>query len=187
MRIHLIAFTIIVVLGSLMTWGVYRYMNRISEPGVVGLSSIDELNKAGVPQVEVVDLVGRRVAVSDLQDKVVILNFWASWCEPCIEEVPSLIKLVEHFNGKIILLAISGDSELTDIQSFLKAFPGMKNENIYVVFDKDKSEIQKFGVRRLPESLILDKKYRAVRKVSGTIDWYTPEAIEYMQGLADAQ
>lgn len=162
-------------------------MNRISDPGVGSLSSVEDLNRVGVPKLSLVDIDGREVSTDSLAGKIVILNFWASWCEPCIEEVPSLIKLVEHFKGQVVLLAISGDSELEDITVFLKAFPGMKNENIYVVFDEDKSEIQTFGIRRLPETIILDGKNQAIRKISGTIDWYTPEAIEYMSGLINAQ
>jgi thiol-disulfide isomerase/thioredoxin len=187
MKTHLIAFCIVILMGSAMGWGVYVYMNRISDPGLGSFSTVEDLNKKGVPELSLVDISGRSISTQQLAGKVVILNFWASWCEPCIEEVPSLIKLVDHFNGKVVLLAISGDSELEDITVFLKAFPGMKNENIYVVFDDDKSEIQTFGIRRLPETIILDGKNKAIRKISGTIDWYTPEAIEYMSGLINAQ
>lgn len=187
MRLHLIAFIVVIALGSLMTWGVYLYMNRLSDPGLGQFASIEEINEKGVPKLSLVDIEGRSVSTESLAGKVVILNFWASWCEPCIEEVPSLIKVVEHFKGQVVLLAISGDSALEDIQVFLKAFPGMKNDSIYVVFDEDKSEIQTFGIRRLPESIILDGQNKAIRKISGTINWYTPEAIEYMSGLINAQ
>lgn len=182
-KTHLKAFLIVVIVGFVLGGGVYYYMNRLSSQGPTVGDNFSQLKKEGVPALELVDLDGRKVTSEELKNKVVILNFWASWCGPCVEEVPSLIKLIEHFKGEIVLLAISGDSSREDIDVFLKSFPGMKNDSIYVVFDQDRSIMKKFSVARLPESLILTKGWKAERKLAGSIDWFTEDAKQYMQSL----
>jgi thiol-disulfide isomerase/thioredoxin len=110
------------------------------------------------------------------------VNFWASWCGPCIEEVPSLIKLLKTFPNELELIAISGDSNQADIDSFMKSFPEMKTlPNIHVVWDADKSLAQKYQIFRLPESFLLDKDLKLIKKISGTIDWHTEDAIAYIK------
>lgn len=182
-KTHLKAFLVVVIVGSLMAFGVYKYMNRISAHGVDGLETLEQLRDKGVPAFVGKDIQGRTVTSDSNADKVVILNFWASWCGPCIEEVPSLLKLVEHYKGQVILVAVSGDSSMEDIEVFLKSFPGMRAENVYVVFDEDRSHMKNYGVRRLPESLVMGKGWTVERKLAGSINWYTPDALNYIDNL----
>ncbi|MGZ3747717.1 MAG: TlpA family protein disulfide reductase [Pseudobdellovibrionaceae bacterium] len=133
---------------------------------------------------EVKNLQGVFLKLSQFKGKVIIINFWASWCGPCVEEVPSLIKLMKAFPDKLELIAISGDSTEEEIYSFLKSFPEMNIlPNIHVVWDKDKHLSQQYQIYRLPESLLLNKDLKLVKKVSGAIDWHTGDAIAYIQQL----
>lgn len=120
-------------------------------------------------------------ALNQLDSPIVIINLWASWCSPCIEEIPSLISLVKKFPGKIHLIAISADNTLTDIESFIKSFPELKSESITIVWDQDKSMAKKFNISGLPESYILDKNRTIIKKIIGTINWYTSDSIKYIQ------
>jgi thiol-disulfide isomerase/thioredoxin len=138
--------------------------------------------KEPLPEFSAKTLEGKELQLSQFKGKVVVVNFWASWCGPCIEEVPSLIKLLKAFPNDLELIAISGDSNQADIDSFMKSFPEMKTlPNIHVVWDEDKSLAQKYQIYRLPESFLLNKELKLIKKISGTIDWHTPDAIEYIK------
>lgn len=153
-------------------------------------ASLNEKAKAAIginqvlPDFESKDIQGRLTRLSQYQGKIVILNFWASWCAPCVEEMPSLIKLVKAFPQDVVLLAISGDSTMEDIESFLKSFPELKTlPNIQVIFDENKRLSQQYQIYRLPESFILNQDRVMVKKISGIIDWHNDDALEYMKSL----
>ncbi|MBK9323413.1 MAG: TlpA family protein disulfide reductase [Bdellovibrionaceae bacterium] len=126
----------------------------------------------------------RSISLSQFKGKLVILNFWASWCGPCVEEMPSLIKLIKSMPKDIELIAISGDSNIEDIHSFIKSFPELNSlPNIHLVFDRDKVLSQQYEVFRLPESFVIGKDQKIIKKISGTINWHSEEALEYMKKL----
>jgi thiol-disulfide isomerase/thioredoxin len=184
MNKHLKALCIVLGLAAL-TLAIYLgYRNKTADGDVeTATGSALTLNQVA-QDFDGKTLLNQPIKLSQYKGKVVILNFWASWCGPCIEEMPSLIKLTKAFPQEVELVAISGDSTLADIESFIKSFPDLKTvPNIHVVFDEDKSLSQKYQIFRLPESFILDQEQKVVKKISGTIDWNTPDALEYMKQL----
>lgn len=148
-----------------------------------------ELSENEVPQRQIPEIVGyelKNIAGETFKvptGKVVVVNFWASWCAPCVEEIPSMVKLVNAMSGSLSIVAISGDSALDEVTIFLKSFPDFSGPHIQVVWDENWTLSRSFGVGRLPESYIYDSKGSFVRKVVGSIDWSTPEAIEFMKSL----
>ncbi len=179
---HLRAF-ITVLLILVFGWlGVQVWKNRSDRPDSP-LAAIEAMETNGVPQFEAQSVDGKKISTKDLKGQVVILNFWASWCGPCIEEVPSLIKLVEEFKGQIHLLAISGDSNKEDIEIFLKSFPQLRSANIDIIWDKDRSLMEKYGVAQLPESFIAGKDQKLIKKLIGSINWYNDDSKAYMKTL----
>lgn len=143
---------------------------------------LNEIEKNGVPNFSVVDLNGRSVTLDQFLGKIVILNFWASWCDPCIAEFPSLLKLLENQKGKVVLMAVSADYERADIDNFLKVFK-VNSPHLIIAWDKDLVLAKKFGTFKLPESYIIGTKGELIRKVAGVDDWATKEAFEYFEGL----
>lgn len=138
-----------------------------------------------LPDFEAQSLSGEKIRISEFAGKIVVVNFWASWCGPCVEEMPSLIKLVKLFPQQIELIAISGDSTREDIDSFLKSFPELQTlPNIHLVWDESKSLSQRYQIYRLPESVLLDGQRKVVKKISGSIDWASSDAVEYIKDLA---
>ena len=122
---------------------------------------------------------GQKRVLSSLKGKVVILSFWATWCEPCVEEFPSLIRLLDAFPGKIVLLAVSQDEKKEDVVKFVKAFNGFR-EGVIVTMDKGNKEWkQAFGVDRLPESFIFDIQGNFLRKIIGIQNWSSPVALKF--------
>ncbi len=116
-------------------------------------------------------------------DKIVIVNFWASWCEPCAEEFPSMVKLVNHFKGKITILAPSHDSALEDIQTFAEAFNLLSVPELHLLWDKDRTVGKAFQVNKLPESYIFGKDGKLLRKVVGTRDWFNEDARFFFESV----
>ena len=136
--------------------------------------------KLTLPLGELDTLSHGKLDLKQFKGKVIIFNFWASWCTPCIEEVPSLISLVKA-DPDIVIIAVSGDQNKDDITAFLKSFPGFNKPPIYVVQGNAKALMDQFKVDKLPESFIFNPKSEMVKKISGTINWHTPDSIEYFK------
>ena len=125
---------------------------------------------------------GQKWILSSLKGKVVILSFWATWCEPCVDEFPSFIKLLDMFPDKLVLLALSGDEEKEEVINFIKAFKGFR-KNLIVVMDENKQWNQTFGVDRLPETFIFDAQGRLLKKIIGIQNWSSPVALKFFENL----
>ncbi len=186
MKQHLKAFGIVFILAAAGLWAYTQFFASKLNQAPAGYATIEAMEKEGVPNFVTKDLDGKPVELESFKGKVVILNFWASWCGPCIEEVPSLIKLIKEFKGDVQLIAVSGDSSRNDIDVFMKSFPEMKGANIHIVYDEDRSLMKQFQVARLPESLVLGTDHKLVKKVVGSIEWFNKDSVAYVQSLLTA-
>ncbi len=101
----------------------------------------------------------------------IIYNFWATWCPPCIEETPSLLRFVQKNSNRFFLFAISQDSSLKDIEVFLKSFPKYKNKNIEILWDDNRNLAMNFKVNKLPETFVYQIKKNKLIKISGSFNW----------------
>jgi len=135
---------------------------------------------AAAPDFTVKDLEGKDVTLSSLKGSVVLVNFWATWCPPCKEEIPSMIKLNKAMSGKAFrMLAISideGGKEAVD--SFFK---GSKDLPSYL--DTDAKTSQLYGTTGVPETFIVDKQGIIQKKIVGGMDWSAPDVISYLDEL----
>ncbi len=146
---------------------------------------LDDLEKKGIYDREDLSfqtLDGEQINLHSFKGKIVILSFWATWCEPCVEEFPSFIKLLDEFPDKVVLIAISHDYEEKDVIEFVNAFDGVR-KNLVLTMDKKKMMSQAFGVDRLPEGFVFNHEGLLVKKIIGIQDWATPEAIQYFKSL----
>jgi len=132
------------------------------------------------------ELNGKPAHFADLRGKVVILNFWATWCPPCVEETPSLNQLqkyIESRNG--VVVGVAADEDPAVFEKFLreqsvifKAYrdPGTDAEH--------RSPIaQEYGTSMYPETYIIDRKGVIVRKIIGPQDWNSPELRAYFDAI----
>jgi peroxiredoxin len=115
------------------------------------------------------DLKGGSVSLEELRGKVVFLHFWATWCPPCLVELPGLQKFVEGLEkGQYTLLAVCVDIERPSrIREFLKSW----GAEIPVFLDPGGSLARRYGTMRYPETYILDPQGTVCRKVVGVGDW----------------
>ena len=121
------------------------------------------------------------ISLKEFRGKVVVLNFFASWCEPCREEMPSLVELADRIKDRgITVLAVSEDVSHTDYRKFLVDF---KVRNMITVRDSNQSSAPLYGTHIYPETFIIDQNGIVRRKFIGPVQWTKPEIIEYLTRL----
>ena len=122
----------------------------------------------------------RSVKLSDFRGQVVVLNFWATWCPPCVEEMPSLVEMQRRMKAKgITVLAVSVDVDQSAYLQFLKEH----NVNLLTVRDPDQKSNSLYGTSKFPETYIIDRNGVMRRKFIGAVDWTEPEIIDFLGRL----
>jgi thiol-disulfide isomerase/thioredoxin len=134
-----------------------------------------------VPEITVSSLKGAPLKLSDLKGKVVLLNFWATWCPPCREEIPSMMKLNSAMTGKPFeMVAVSIDEGgVPEIESFFKA----SGHSLPTYTDQGGAAQKAYGITGVPETFVIDKNGVLVKKVIGPLAWDSPETISFIEGL----
>jgi cytochrome c biogenesis protein CcmG, thiol:disulfide interchange protein DsbE len=122
----------------------------------------------------------RKVALSDLHGKIVVLNFWATWCPPCVDEMPSLVHLQQRLKDKgVTVLAVSVDVDEGAYRRFLKDH----NIDLLTVRDPDHKSSNLYGTFKFPETYIIDRDGKMRRKFIGEVDWNQAEVVEFLSKL----
>ena len=121
----------------------------------------------------------RTVSLSQFRGKPVILNFWASWCAPCVEEMPSLVQLQKQIGDKATVLAVSLDSDQNAYQQFVRDH----NVDLLTVRDAKQASSTLYGTFKFPETYIIDKDGVIRRKFIGATNWVSPDIVEYLNKL----
>ncbi|HTR22747.1 MAG TPA: TlpA disulfide reductase family protein [Terriglobales bacterium] len=119
------------------------------------------------------------VTLSQYRGQVVVLNFWATWCPPCIEETPSLVRMTNNMKGKVVVLAVSIDADDAAYHKFLKDY----NVSMITVRDEPRKASNLYGTFGWPESYIIDRQGVIRRKFIGAVEWNSPEIIDYLSKL----
>ena len=111
--------------------------------------------------------------------KVLILNFWASWCQPCVQEIPSLDQFQRQFaKSGVVVVAVSVDKNDRNYRNFLKRIP----VSFETVRDPKADVSAEYGTFRYPESYVI-KDGKVLRKYIGGEDWTDPSVTDYVKGL----
>ncbi len=128
------------------------------------------------------DTTGNKVSLVDLRGKVVLVNFWATWCPPCRAEMPSMEKLNQLMADEdFVMLAINVEENgRTSVASFLEKTP----HSFSVLYDDDGLVQKLYGVYKFPESFVIRKDGVIDDKVIGAIDWAHPETVAYFKDLS---
>jgi len=120
-----------------------------------------------------------KVRLNDLKGKIVILNFWTSWCEPCIVEMPSLKQLQKQMVSRVTVLAVSTDEDAAAYHRFLQQY----NIDFLTVNDRNKLSSDLYHTTGQPETFIIDPSGVVRRKFIGPVDWTSPQIVDYLQKL----
>ena len=132
-----------------------------------------------------VDLAGKPAHLTDLKGKVVILNFWATWCPPCVEETPALNhlqKYIEARNG--VVLGVAADEDPAAYEKFLR-----DQSVVFLTYrdpatkDNHSPIAQTYGTSMYPETYVIDKHGKIARKFIGFQQWDSPDMLAYFDAI----
>ncbi|QTD46935.1 TlpA family protein disulfide reductase [Ottowia testudinis] len=125
------------------------------------------------------DLGGRAWDVTELKGKVVVLNFWATWCPPCVEEMPALQALHDTVDDDVQVISVSVKDSAPAVRRFVKShqvtFP--------VLLDARGELASRWGVKSVPTTVLIDKQGRPRRRITGTVDWVEREPAGWLEAL----
>jgi thiol-disulfide isomerase/thioredoxin len=135
------------------------------------------------PAISLVDLAGNAVSLSEFAGKLVLVNLWATWCEPCLREMPSLERLQSHLGDKITVVAISEDrGGSKTVEPFIDKF-GLKSFKIYL--DPKSAAGRAFKVEGLPTSFLIDREGRVLGRVEGAAEWDSPKLLGVLKSFLE--
>lgn len=147
---------------------------RQSEPSIAGRTAPDFA----------LEMNGQQTHLSDLRGKVVVLDFWATWCPPCVEEAPSLNALQQQIQSQGgMVLGISQDDDPDAYQKFLIEH----GVNFPTYREPAKKIPGAYGTVMIPEAYLISKDGKIAKKVVGPQDWTSPELISSVETLLHAQ
>lgn len=112
--------------------------------------------------------------------KVLVLNFWATWCAPCVEEIPSLDQFQQKLAGSgVVVLAVSVDRNPKLYDRFLKRFP----VSFQTARDPEANISADYGTYKYPETYVIDRNGKVVQKVISSRDWTDPGIVNFIKSL----
>jgi len=133
------------------------------------------------PDFTLADMQGQQVTLAQLRGKVVLLNFWATWCPPCREEMPSMERLHQQFKDQgLVMLAVNVEQNgYQAVSNFLDRTP----YSFSILLD-DKADVQNlYHVYRFPETFLIDRNGNVVEKLTGGRDWMSESLVKKINFL----
>ena len=152
----------------------------------VGLPSDDPLEKPSIlieaPNVGFISAKGEKLNIHNTKNKVIFLNFWATWCPPCIAEMPSIQALKNKLKNKeaVIFAMVDADSNFTSSLSFMR-----KNDYDLPVYVQTSAAPESFFDGSLPTTIIINRQGKIVMKHVGVANYDTKEMLTLLNGLSE--
>ncbi|SNT18228.1 Thiol-disulfide isomerase or thioredoxin [Ekhidna lutea] len=125
-------------------------------------------------KIKLTDLQGQTLDSEQFENKIVILNLWATWCKPCIKEMPDLVKMQNELSDDFVLL-LASDESLEKIQQFTERRP------FDLTFAQIQTSIESLGVYSLPTTFVIGKDGQLLETLVGARKWDSPEQIEQLK------
>ncbi|MDQ2105726.1 TlpA family protein disulfide reductase [Azospirillum isscasi] len=133
-----------------------------------------------VPALTFLDGEGRRVDLSEFKGRLVLLNLWATWCAPCVKEMPALDRLQAQLGGPgFQVVALSVDRGGKDQVAPFYQRTGVKNLALYL--DPSSASMQTLTLRGLPTTLLVDQEGRELGRIEGAVEWDSPEVVAFLR------
>ncbi len=203
-KAKLVGVALAVVLGGVIIGSAIRTLQ--SRPEIVRQPVVSAIERFGIdrakdprlpaPPIELAALDGSRVSLAAARGQVVFVNFWATWCPPCRDEMPSMVALgqdlASRYPGQFKMIAVSVDEDLAAIRSYFTAppFAGPPGA-LTIARDADQAVTRAYYAQargfapdiKFPETYIVDKAGRLVAYVVGPRDWSDPAARAFLEAL----
>jgi thiol-disulfide isomerase/thioredoxin len=152
-----------------------KYEKNIRKRSAQRLQQVD----FPTPALALKDIAGKSHKLNDYKGKTVLVSFWASWCRPCLEEMPSLVKLKEKYKDNLEILAVDVGEEKATIEKFT----GTMNINFPLLQDLDSSTTKDWKVYVYPSNYIVDKTGKLIYASKGALDWQDAEIEAILEAL----
>jgi len=183
---HILALAVVAAAGALL---VARFLIAVSGDAEVGgkdacLALQPEIRSTPAPGFTLPDLEGKKRSLAESRGKVVLLNFWATWCPPCVEELPSMAQLQRALADRpdVAMMTVSVDDTAAQVKKFLEQHRALFG-SIPVLMDPSKKVPESYGTKKFPESYLIDRtgtvRYRFINKR----DWSSPLALSCIESL----
>ena len=126
-------------------------------------------------------LTATPISLHDFRRQVVVLNFWATWCPPCVEEAPGLEKFARQMRDQgVTVLGVSVDQDAEALRKFVAETP----LSFRIARDPDQAVAGRYGTHIFPETYILDRDGKVAEKLIGAVDWQDPRMVGFVHELA---
>jgi thiol-disulfide isomerase/thioredoxin len=143
-------------------------------------------NPRPVPEAVFADGTGRPVAFADFRGRVVLLNFWATWCAPCVREMPALDRLQKQLgDSRFAVVALNEDRNGAEVAPPFMDRLGLSALALYL--DPGGAVQRAFGVTSLPTTILIDARGREVGRLVGPAEWTAPEAVALIRHFVDEE
>ena len=153
----------------------------ISPGGVIADGFLEPYQETKpAPALSLEDIHGVRHELADFRGSLVLVNFWASWCPPCVHEMPSMQRLAEAFQGRRFrILAVN----VAEGKGRAARFARYMTHGATILLDKDSAAFKAWRARVFPSSYIVDAEGRLRYRVEGPLEWDSPQIIAVIEGL----
>ncbi len=159
-------------------WG----QSKINYKVIPNLEAMKE--QAATPDFTLPNLDGKKVSLKEFRGKVVFLNFWATWCVPCREEMPAMEKLYQEFKQKnFVVLAVNVKDRKQEAVNFVKEL----KLSYPIVIDPDAQVGLLYGAWGLPTTYLIGPKGEGLARAWGPAEWYSPAARNLIKELLDGK
>ena len=142
-----------------------------------------ETKAPAVPKSSFLDASGGKHSIGEFKGKYVLVNLWATWCAPCVSELPSLVKLQAAVPGLKVLAVDVGHDKTDKAAAFLKDH---KADALGTYVDTELALLHAFGAYGLPTTVLIDPSGKEVAKAQGPAEWNAPQFVAYFKSLTSS-
>jgi thiol-disulfide isomerase/thioredoxin len=174
-----LAVIVALVMGVLYGKGLLSVHQGLEPPASLSVLALEKTPKTA-PNVHFADAMGNRHALDAFRGRYVLLNLWATWCGPCVNELPALARLSRLAPGLKVVAVDTADRGNVDAAGFLKSH----NAGALTAYrDNETVMMKSFGAYGLPMTVLIDPAGKIVAKAAGPADWGSKEAITYFKRI----
>jgi thiol-disulfide isomerase/thioredoxin len=152
----------------------------VASTGVDKLEKFKGAEPKPMPPLSFIDAEGRRIDLADFKDRVILLNLWATWCGPCVKEMPSLDRLQAQLGGdafQVVALSLDRGGRAA-VEPFYKK-TGVQNLTVFL--DPASDSMKALSLRGLPTTILVDPEGRELGRVEGAVEWDAPEVVAFLR------
>ncbi len=182
-RLILLAIAAVVAAGAVFALVYVKGTGPVHAPDTLSRFALTS-KPVSLPGVAFSDAAGKRHTLAEFKGRYVLLNLWATWCAPCVQELPSLLKLKKAMGSSLVVMPVDvGRGDAAEAVQFFKSH-GVAELPVYL--DSDIALVRALKGYGLPLTVLIDPKGREIGRAAGPADWGAAESVTYFQAITTA-